>query len=98
MAQFGVVILLSLFITDAFAEAGAQVIFVPCILLWAQLYTIGLLNEDRSYAGLFELLRLIVIVPLGLLAVDTTILTMTPMLWIIVSVYLLGSAIWLRRA
>jgi alkylglycerol monooxygenase len=98
MAQFGVVILGALLIAEAFATIGAQVIFVPCVLLWTQLYTLGLLNDDRPYAVRFELLRLIVIVPIGLLALDATLLSMTPLLWIIVSAYVLGSLIWLRKS
>jgi alkylglycerol monooxygenase len=98
MAQFGVVILGALLIAEAFAMIGAQVIFVPCVLLWTQLYTLGLLNDDRPYAVRFELLRLIVIVPIGLLALDATLLSMTPLLWIIVSAYVLGSLLWLRKS
>jgi alkylglycerol monooxygenase len=98
MSQFGVVVLGMLLIAEAFATIGAQVIFVPCVLLWTQLYTLGLLNDARPYAVRFELLRLVVIVPIGLLALDATLLSMTPLLWIIVSAYVLGSLIWLRKS
>jgi sterol desaturase/sphingolipid hydroxylase (fatty acid hydroxylase superfamily) len=97
MAQFAVAILSALLIAEAFAATGAKFVFVPCILLWTQLYTLGLLNEDRPYAARFELLRLIVVLPVGLLALDATLLTMTPSMWIIVSVYVSGSLLWLRR-
>jgi alkylglycerol monooxygenase len=98
MSQFGVVVLGMLLIAEAFATIGAQVIFVPCVLLWTQLYTLGLLNDARPYAVRFELLRLVVIVPIGLLALDATLLSMTLLLWIIVSAYVLGSLIWLRKS
>jgi len=98
MAQFGVVILGALLIVEAFATTGAEVILVPCVLLWTQLYTLGLLNDGRAYAGQFELLRLIVIVPVGLLALDATLFSMTPLLWTIVSTYVLGSVVWLRKS
>jgi len=97
MAQFAVTILSALLIAEAFAVTGAKFVFVPCILLWTQLYTLGLLNEDRPYAVRFELLRLIVVLPIGLLAMDATLPTMTPLFWIIVSSYVLGSLLWLKK-
>ena len=97
MVQFGVVILSALLISEAFATMGAQVIFVPCVLLWAQLYTLGLLNEDRPYAARFELLRIFVVLPIGLFALDASLLTMTPIVWVVVGLYALGSLIWLRK-
>jgi hypothetical protein len=48
-----------------FATAGAEAVLVPCLMLWALLYTLGLLNEGRGYATKFELLRLLVVVPAG---------------------------------
>ena len=97
MTQFGVVILTALLISEAFATVGAGVIFVPCILLWTQLYTLGLLNENRPYAARFESLRLVVVLPVGLLALDVNLLTMTPLIWSIIAVYILGSLLWLRK-
>lgn len=97
MTQFGVVISTALLISEAFATGGAGVIFVPCILLWTQLYTLGLLNENRPYAARFESLRLVVVLPVGLLALDVNLLTMTPLIWSIVTVYILGSLLWLRK-
>ena len=97
MAQFGITIMSALLISEAFASMKVQYVFVPCILLWTQLYTLGLLNEDRAYAVRFESARLIVVLPIGLLALDTALLTMTPLLWIIVSFYVLGSLLWLRK-
>jgi len=97
MMQFGVVIISALLISASFATKGAAVIFVPCVLLWIQLYTLGLLNEDRLYAGRFECVRLAIIVPIGLFAVDEAFLTMTPLLWVFISFYILGSLLWLRK-
>ena len=97
MAQFGITIMSALLISEAFASMSVQYVFVPCILLWSQLYTLGLLNENRAYAVRFELVRLIVVLPIGLLALDTALLTMTPLLWIIVSSYVLGSLLWLTK-
>jgi hypothetical protein len=97
MAQFAVVIVTALLISEAFASIGANQIFVPCLLLWTQLYTLGLLNECRPYAARFESVRLVVVLPVGLLALDLSQLTMTPLLWSIASFYILGSLLWLRR-
>ena len=97
MAQFFVVIVTALLISEAFAKLGAEAIFVPCVLLWTQLYTLGLLNDDRSNAVGLEAARLIVVLPIGLLAADAGFLTMTPVLWGFVSFYVLGSLIWLRK-
>jgi len=97
MMQFGVVIISALLISASFATKGAVVIFVPCVLLWTQLYTLGLLNEDRLYAVRFEWVRLAIIVPIGLFAMDEAFLTLTPLLWVFVSFYVLGSLLWLRK-
>ncbi|NCF72725.1 MAG: hypothetical protein GWP67_04375 [Gammaproteobacteria bacterium] len=97
MMQFAVVIISALLISASFATQGAAAIFVPCLLLWTQLYTLGLLNEDRLYAARFELVRLAIIVPIGLFAMDESFLTMTPLLWVFVAFYVLGSALWLRK-
>jgi alkylglycerol monooxygenase len=97
MAQFAVVIVTALLISEAFASIGAKQVFVPCLFLWTQLYTLGLLNECRPYAARFESVRLVVVLPVGLLALDLSLLTMTPLLWSIASFYILGSLLWLRK-
>jgi len=65
LGQFVVVIAAILSIAVLFAGAGAGAVLIPCLMLWAQLYTLGLLNEGRAYAARIELLRLLVIVPVG---------------------------------
>ncbi|MDJ0905323.1 MAG: sterol desaturase family protein [Woeseiaceae bacterium] len=65
MAQFLVSLVLALFISAWFAESGLEAVLVPCLLLWAQLWTIGLLNEGRGYAVRAELVRLLLLVPVG---------------------------------
>jgi len=65
LAQFVIVAAAILGIGALFATAGAGAVLVPCLMLWAQLYTLGLLNEGRAYATRFELLRLLVVVPVG---------------------------------
>jgi hypothetical protein len=51
-------------------------------LLWVLLYTLGLLNEGRPYAIRFELARLLVIVPAGMLGIAITGHTAAPPYWL----------------
>jgi sterol desaturase/sphingolipid hydroxylase (fatty acid hydroxylase superfamily) len=68
LGQFMVAVAAILIIGALFATAGAGAVLVPCLMLWALLYTLGLLNEGRAYATKFELLRLLVVVPAGSVA------------------------------
>jgi len=95
MAQFAVTIAAALFIAALFAREGAMSALLPCILLWAQLYTLGLLNEGRANARRIELIRLFVVVPAlfyGLQASTDGIAVGT---WVFVASYILVSASWL---
>ena len=56
-------------ISALFAESGLEAVLVPCLLLWALLYTLGALNEGRPYALRLELARLLVVVPAGVLGI-----------------------------
>ena len=64
LAQFIVVLLESLWVADRFASHGASAVLLPCLLLWAHLYTIGLMSDGRPGANLLEALRLVLVVPL----------------------------------
>lgn len=97
IAQFLVVVATALSIAEVFATHGAQVVLVPCLLLWANLYTLGLLNEGRPYAARFELVRLCLIVPVGVYGLDAMIIEKTPTVGLIVATYILVSALWLRK-
>lgn len=66
LAQFAVAIAGALLIAALFAESGARAVLIPCILLWIQLYTLGLFNEGRDYSVRAELLRLLLVVPAGI--------------------------------
>jgi hypothetical protein len=54
-----------------------------CLLLWAQLYLLGLLSVNRTYAAQLELARLIVIVPLvfGALTITSPVLLENAISW-----------------
>ena len=66
-AQFVLAAIAVLWIGVLFAEQGARAVLLPCLALWAALYTLGLLNEGRRYARRLETLRLVVVMPLGML-------------------------------
>ena len=59
MAQFLVAVGLTLGIAQRFASEGPAGVIVLCLMLWAQLYTLGLLNEGRRNAVTWELIRLL---------------------------------------
>ncbi len=97
LAQFMVVVATSLFIANAFATRGAGVVLVPCVLLWTNLYTLGLLNEGRPYAARFELIRLFVVLPLGIYALDPSVIEISPVGVSVIAIYILVSALWLAK-
>ena len=70
LLQFMVATVMTLGISVLYATHGMEAVVVPCLMLWALLYTLGLVNEGRAYAWRFELVRLLVIVPLGLAAIE----------------------------
>ena len=99
MTQFVLAIVVALLIGELYIQGGSSAVLVPCLLLWAQLYSIGLLNEGRPYAKRIELLRVLIAVPLSyLLLVQQGLVTSDSQAngWLIVMVYAIGSAIWLR--
>ena len=63
LAQFLVALAGALAVAALFARYGALAVLIPCVLLWTQLYTLGLLSEGRAYAPQAECLRLLLIVP-----------------------------------
>ena len=57
-------------------------------MLWAALWTIGLLNEGRAHAVRVELARLLLVVPVGAAAQQET-------FWPVVTAYIGLSLAWL---
>ena len=97
MAQFVIGIAGALMIAELYVQKGMQAVLIPCMLLWIQLFTLGLLNEGRASARRLEWLRLLVAVPAlyWLLQATTDGLQLEGVGWIIVAVYLAVSATWL---
>jgi hypothetical protein len=100
LAQFGVAIAATLGIAFLFAVSGPLAVLLPCVLLWALLYTLGILNEGRPHAASFERVRLLVIVPAGMLGISLAKLVPVPSawLWSATAVYLCASLVVLQRA
>jgi len=98
LAQFAVVVATALLISVAFAELGARAVLAPLLLLWTQLYTLGLLNDGRSYAAKLELVRLLVIVPIGVFGLHMTMFVVTPLIASLIAVYILVSALCLKKS
>jgi len=70
-------------------------------MLWATLYSFGLLSESRASASRFELLRLTVILPLGMAGIMQSELIDAQFfgpVWAATIVYVLVSATVLRIA
>jgi sterol desaturase/sphingolipid hydroxylase (fatty acid hydroxylase superfamily) len=97
LAQFLVALLAVLGIGQLYVNFGATGVLMPCLLLWAQLYALGLISEGRNTALQIELLRLLVVVPLGLWFVinKDEFAVFGDVIWVTTAVYLAGSATWL---
>ncbi|MBT8102766.1 MAG: sterol desaturase family protein [Gammaproteobacteria bacterium] len=97
LAQFLFATVGALWIADAYARQGMEAVLLPCLLLWVQLYTLGLLNEGRSSARRLEWLRLLIAVPIlgALMWVNNGEAQQLAGVWIALAVYALISAAWL---
>jgi len=85
LAQFLVAVVGIFLMGDMYAKGGANAVIFPCLVLWAQLYTMGLLNESKAYAARFEALRLILLVPVATaLLISTSVSRVdTTLLWMV---------------
>ncbi|MDH3433689.1 MAG: sterol desaturase family protein [Gammaproteobacteria bacterium] len=66
LAQFVVALILTLLIAEWFPLVGVRGVAMPCLALWVQLYVLGLFNENRPQAFRLEMLRLLLVVPAGM--------------------------------
>ncbi len=95
--QFVLVALSTFWIGEVFARLGVTAVAVPCLFVWTSLYTLGLLNEGRVYAPKFEAVRLLVVLPLALLALHEEALTVDHTVWFFAAGYVLLSLLCLKR-
>jgi len=92
VAQFVVSAFGILWIGTVFAKQGAAAVLLPCILLWVTLYSLGLISENRPRARSFEVLRLLVAMPLGLFGlVRLELLEQGMLLWVLAAAYAIAS-------
>ena len=100
LAQFAVSIVAALVIAELFVQRGEAAVFVPCVWLWAQLYTLGLLNEGRNMAFRSELIRLVLVTPILFLLFQRTAdgLERSAGAWLIRAAYVFVSALGLSAA
>ena len=95
MGQFLVGITGALIIARLYAQAGASTVLLPCVLLWMQLYTLGLLNEGRQGAARLEWLRLAAFIPMLAVVELASGVVLVPVFWAAGAGYVAGSGIWL---
>ncbi len=79
IAQFTVGVIGIVWIGVLYAEQGAQAAFLPCLLLWVMLYSFGLFSEHDAKAVRFEAVRLLLIVPLIVIAMSANQIVDAPM-------------------
>ncbi len=99
LAQFVVAVLLALLIAELFAAGGPRAVLIPCTVLWAQLYTVGLLNEGRPGAIGFELARLLGVNGLAAAALMSAGTAIGSGLWAVWGLYTAASllGLWLLK-
>jgi sterol desaturase/sphingolipid hydroxylase (fatty acid hydroxylase superfamily) len=100
VGQFVIAVAGILWIGQLYAMQGLAVVVIPCLMLWIQLYTSGLISDRKAYAIRFELARLFVVLPLGVLATAMTssVLISNLITWLAVAGYALASGIVLFLA
>ena len=88
-----------LWIGTVFAAQGAMQVLLPCVLLWITLYGVGLISEQRPLAARLEIVRLLMIMPLGTYAMTRQgLLEGTTAEWSILLVYTAVSVLLLQLA
>ena len=94
-AQFSVAFVVALAIAELFAQQGTEGILIPCVALWAMLYSIGFFLDGHKHAFYVELARLTI--GNGLLVTwyaNSAALT-GPLFWELAGLYSAASILWL---
>jgi len=95
MFQFIAAILLALLISNLYLSGGLRSVAILCLLLWSQLYALGLLNQGRPHALVVEMLRLVAVNGIGLLALTYTGFALTATDWVWAGLYSVTSLLWI---
>jgi alkylglycerol monooxygenase len=100
IGQFVLAVVGILWIGQLYATQGLAVVVIPCLLLWVQLYTLGMISDRKDHAIRIELARLLVVSPLGVLAITMTssAIVGNAVTWFAVLGYVLVSSVMLRLA
>jgi len=100
LAQFAVGIIAALVISELFMQRGAAAVLVPCLGLWVQLYTLGLLNEGRGTAFRTELIRVLLVTPILFFVFQQSAYSIedAAAAWWVLAAYAFVSAFWLFTA
>ncbi len=93
--QFVFAILAVIWIGELYARDGALAVLLPCLALWVLVLSLGFLNEGFVRARLFEALRLVVVIPVLLVAFHLTGGGIPLAGWAAAAVYVLASTAWL---
>ena len=94
IGQFVIAAFAVLWIGQTYATDGVGAVVVPCLLLWAALYSFGVINEGRAGAVRFELARLLLLMPAGFYWIQTQAGTQLPLsAWLALAVYSVASAL-----
>lgn len=98
IGQFVIAVAAILWIGQLYATQGLAVVVIPCLLLWVQLYTLGLISDRKNHAMRFELARLTFVLPLGVLAMAMTssAIVSNAVTWAAVFAYVLVSSVMLQ--
>jgi len=87
LAQFFVALVGALLIAEMFVSVGPGGVAIPCVMLWLQLYTLGVINEGRAVAARLEVLRLLVSVPICTAGLQATSSWEADTLWLLAASY-----------
>ncbi len=94
MFQFIAAILLALLVSNLYLGGGLRSVAILCLLLWSQLFALGLLNQGRPHALALEMLRLVAVNGIGLLALTYTGFALTATGWVWAGLYSVTSLLW----
>ena len=98
VAQFVVAIAVIIWIGDVYLDQGLGAVVMPCLGLWVLLFSLGVLNEGRAWSRRFERLRLLLVVPAVMVAMQLTGSSLPVLAWVVAAIYVAGSLQWLMMS
>ena len=98
VAQFVVAIAVIMWIGDVYLDQGLGAVVMPCLGLWVLLFSLGVLNEGRGWSRRFERLRLLLVVPAVMVAMQLMGSSLPVLAWVVAAIYVAGSLQWLMMS